>query len=1141
MKKTALLLCLFMVSVMMPQTVWATDGITLTGPQESPATEITVTTSSAGQVSSLVNAWTQGGGIKSNVTKITLVGKFNADDLSALGNKFNNVDNFTAVSEVDMTEAHFVKSASGLNSNSYQLFSNSEYAAAVSPTPTSGTKAIIGGTLWQWTANPNTWQALQDAPGGGVPVAYYENVAAMNGAVDSHNVGDYAKVPNGTPTYKYMQMSFTAANGNWEYLGTSVPEGDMHDYTDVNNTWLESQLDSKKNEPNLTNGYLIKVLRFFKLTESNGVRSWVHCNDLTERPLDRENGEGGSDIVYIGEVVGADINNLDPKQGVLGSYIRFNVYYRFSVDCQWTNEQPAQPNSFTVGGFAYDDRDNHKTYKNGEWVQMSDNSGYDYYQLTAGTAEWKQITYIEGELVEDVWRSKDSNGDKIGRYAVVGGDVRIWNGSWSNTDVSVTNYSDMTFDHWASTLTTATTSRYADETISDQIFKDCTHLTTVNYKSGNVTGLKDRTSSYPDLYVTIGKDVTKIDDNAFHASAALKSLTFDMDYAEGDASNGYPKPLVIGDAAFEDCNNLVKVNFPNRVIEIGKSAFKHVGNLTQNNENDESTGTLEITFERRSKDKDPSVSIPYDHDLIIGDDCFEQCYNLKKISLPVRLSSLGTGAFTDTKSLDSLVIREDDGEARLKTIPRDAFLRTGLKEVTIPRSVTLIESGAFQQCYYIEKITFQEQTTTPQEPLTIRTAAFGGGEESKYKLHDVNVKIHPTDRLLICEYDAFPFVSLVGQTNVSNTQEAILHFEDEDWDYYAGNWKIGLAFNQKNLNGLKDGYTGYRGTQQPTEANNGKVPGSEPANGWQQFFVTDREYDVVLNGNYLRTYSTPTPHLIPLIAGEDNKYVYDIYRINAFSDGWETRNDPQQAGDEYDRNKANSVQRTATAVQVDENVTINSLVRRFVPKQTGLLLKIHGNADDVYKIYQYYLDSDWATANPTQADKLNTMYTHNIDVNVPETANLLYPSCDDTNTRVVTEGETTVTKVVINPTIPYPIGDISNSPSDKYRVFGLYTEDNCFWRSEPNVEINQDMAYLKLPTSLFHWANESTGVGPSIPNAARIALMFEDDENESTGIETVVTTADHRIDGYYSIQGVRLSRPQRSGLYIHNGRKVFVK
>ena len=85
------------------------------------------------------------------------------------------------------------------------------------------------------------------------------------------------------------------------------------------------------------------------------------------------------------------------------------------------------------------------------------------------------------------------------------------------------------------------------------------------------------------------------------------------------------------------------------------------------------------------------------------------------------------------------------------------------------------------------------------------------------------------------------------------------------------------------------------------------------------------------------------------------------------------------------------------------------------------------------------------------------------------------------------------------------------------------------------------MAYLKLPTSLFHWANESSGVGPGVPNSARIALWFDDDDSELTGIKTAVTTAEYRADGYYSVQGVRLSRPQRSGLYIHNGRKVFVK
>ncbi len=153
---------------------------------------------------------------------------------------------------------------------------------------------------------------------------------------------------------------------------------------------------------------------------------------------------------------------------------------------------------------------------------------------------------------------------------------------------------------------------------------------------------------------------------------------------------------------------------------------------------------------------------------------------------------------------------------------------------------------------------------------------------------------------------------------------------------------------------------------------------------------------------------------------------------------------------------------------------------------------------------------------------------------------MLWPSCVDEKVSV-TEGEATVEKVVINPTIPYPIG--STEPSaERFRIFGLYVEDNAFWRSEPGVLINPDMAYLKLPTTIFHWANEQQGTSYSedTGGGSRIALVFSDDDSETTSIGKLAVAKDSN-DNCYTIQGVKLSRPQGKGLYIVNGKKVLVK
>lgn len=997
MKKFSLLLCCFVALLVsqraLAQAVLSDNNKTLT-----------ITTDASGQVSDKISAMSPAltSEQKAAIMKIVLNGKFNSADLGAI----SNASGFTGVVEVDMKEARIVSTESWGN-NTNLKFHNETEAENFTPKPSIGTKAVIGGNLFQWTSTGRTWNDLGYDPGNAV---YYATLEDRNAVTNTLALYSTAKIPE---SVVYRQMT---AGGEWGDATTTAPD------------------------------------------------SWVD------------------------------------------------------------------------GGFHDDDRDNHKSYPNGQWVRMG-SGPYSYSQLTNAGYSWgnseSPIEYVAGTEI-GIYKSATEFSNlpdgSEGQYGVVGATEKIWNGtSWAEQGSEIPSYADMKFTYWSETLTTATTSRYADESISIGVFDNCKKLATVNYLSGNVTGFdnhkveKGYNNSSQDnhvfdgtgLSVIIGKDVTKIDDDAFLRCDVLTSLTFDKDYSS--AGSEYPKNLAIGNESFMNCSRLSAVEFPNRVISIGNNAFKEAGN-------DASVSEFSVTFERRL-----GTSIDYDHDLVIGNAAFYQCTNLKKIELPIRLTEMGNDAFKLTSNLSEVSIREDLQDARLEVIPSGAFENSAVTKVVIPRSVTEIKLGAFGSCYSLEEVTFQEQIVPEgetQKPLIIRTGAFATGNEDQYHLTDVYAKIDPDKRLLVCEFDAFAFITLVGQTDVTH-KKATLHFindgdaatNEKNWNYYAGQWKKGLAFTQSNLNSMKDGYTGYRGAQQPTIDSKGVVSGLEPANGWQQFAVSNTEVDIIIRGNYLRTYSTPQPHNIPKKA-DSGDYLYDIYRVTYFTDGW------SDGQDVSDRSLANSATRTATATKVE--LTLND--RLYVPEHTGLLLKTHGN-DENYFIYQDFISS-----------ASTTTYPHNIDIiDHPENANLMFPSCDDTNTRTITSGETTVTKVIINPTIPYPIGDITGSPSDKYRVFGLYVEDNCFWRSEPNVEINQDMAYLKLPTSLFHWANESTGIGNGVPNSARIALMFADDDSEATGIKTSVTTADNHVDGYYSIQGIRFSGPQGKGLYIVNGKKVFVK
>lgn len=924
-------------------------------------------------------------------------------------------------------------------------------------------------------------------------------------------------------------------------------------YEEVN--WMENELEAKKNL--YANGQSIRLKRYYRKDGSEGSYQWVQCyptsSELQSAPA-----------VYDGASVNAPIDNLDGNIGEAGAYLWFNLYYTKSDSRSWT-ELNETPTSSVDGTFDYAFRNNHLAgYSNNDIVKVPD---YSYYKVEqSGTAQWVQVDYVDGstysvpsyrvyERGTDV--NDGSHNGSIGDYAVVLGEKKSYDGTnWVeyNAQSAVPDYSQMKFSYWSGSIEEAITSKYADGMTSNDIFQNCTKITKIEFLSGTVRGLNDHSpSQYANYEIVIGKDVTEIAAGAFNQSRSLTKLTFDKDYSnmsQADLAN-YPKPLIIGDQAFNDCSYLQEVEIPNRTVSIGNGSFKKVGNANIDINNvcnsDNAGRQFKVSFERRNKadedaENDKTVGINCDFPLTIGESAFEDCYFIRHLSLPIRLESLGKAAFKNTVLLEDLVMREttnapyqmSEGHHLLKTIPTEAFSGSHVRDILIPMCVTLIEDNAFGSTNYLESVTFQMQKDAEglpleqQETLVIKSGAFAYGNEQIVPNLHVYVDINPAKRKIVCEYNAFNFTQMEGQTEEQNEHRGMLHFSEEYWDYYQGDWKRGLAFSQSNLNAFKDGYEnpteGYLGLSlDAIDTTTGKYETSEvgkqytPANGWQQFVTTSTNVDIVIPGGFfIRSYSTPTTYEIPtaLINMTETPLV-EVYRITEFNDGWT---------ESYAGKEDNAENRTcsATATQVEG----------YIPKNTGLIMRGNVNQGS----YVAYLKE--LTDNRQEYPYNQTAGDANI--------NYLCPTCiapDAAGHAAI--GHTLNsdgTKAIINPTKPYPIG--STEPSDsKYRLFGFVASDRSFYRSMPGVGLNRDMAYLMLPTSVFHWSNEQNGSSSGVngQSASRVILSFDDDVQ---GGQTGVCDASYKSglsDVFYTIQGVKVTRPQRQGLYIHNGKKIFVK
>lgn len=1185
---------------MLPQSVWAQTN------NEAQINEgtMTITTNEAGKVSTnqVANMPTTPEQ-KAAITKIVLIGKFNESDLAAIkGNDGSGLPGaFTNVTEVDMADARFVITNSTPTQADYKLYA-SAFDVENPVSGTAGDRAIFGGTLYQ--SSPNvSWVLVNYAPNEGTNVAQLENTGSTNG----YSVGSYGKVKKGVNNgFIYVQMQVTGES--W-----SGPTTTAQSNASENPLTVSTTENDKLNEVlhDYYAGQCVWFWRYYTCVYDTDQSKWVwnttySSNESTWNSATASKYDNPSNV---------NLGALDDNYAGEGNVMRVKVYYvKQETSRNWTGDTSVQPTGVTIreldGDYAY--RNNHKNdiwgtvIKHGDWVRLID---YDYYQLQQNGWVWSSTNYVDGTSYnitkkyanEEAKTADTTMPTAANQYAIVGGTEKYYNGSlWVDPDDSSVSesahYSDMKFTYWSGTLVKAVTSKYADNNISSDIFANCKILKDVVFNAGVLRGFQDHnaTNNYnPEggLKVTVGKDVTRIESFAFKGCDVLKTIEFDKNYSGLGNDSNYPKVLTIGSYAFLDCVNLTGISIPNRVSNIESSAFHYAGN---------NTSEFSLTFERRyyddktSQEGDYSEGKDFDVPLVIGDGAFEDCTKLKSLSLPVRLTTLGTRAFANSESLTTLVMREDtkhplrdmtNGNAEyqsLQIIKSQTFSGSHVEEIVIPSSVTEIEGAAFQQTSYLKKITFQNTNTTP---LIIRSGAFAGGREEGTPVLDIYVNVNPDSRKIVCEYDAFTYTQMEGQTNVGSHQFAKLHFDREYWDYYQGNWKRGLAFRQDNLNAFKDGYNGYYGGVEDQGSCVGKgttlytdlthienITGKyekegftgdskyiAPANGWQQFAGTSTDIDIIIpEGSFMRSYSTNTAYVIPTFTEEwshDNITVrvgdpmFDIYRITAF-------NDQYHDGDDTGSNQTAQGKGVATATKVE---LTDFAGKKYIPSETGLIMVGKINADYVV----YLADIAEGTNETTYPFNIST-YS---DISSP--TNLLYPTCienqnydgtftEDTPNQTDSkylEGAPAVTTnsegqsiVTLNSTVPYPYYDINEL---QFRIFGYSASQNKFVRTA-NAWCTRDKAYLKLTPTMFHWSNEYTpgsgsqsGVGQDPQAGARISDIFLDfdDESETTGIKQVETTTKRmESNAFYSLEGVRLNaRPTQRGIYIQNGRKVVIK
>lgn len=821
----------------------------------------------------------------------------------------------------------------------------------------------------------------------------------------------------------------------------------------------------------------------------------------------------GTEVEYASEA--AMLADIYIANGTIGKYQTGTAYIQLidnNGTKEWGTVQYTEPENVTITPATYNNSDVPYDRHNETEVINSLNAGswysfktYAYAQKSNYTSNtWNPIEYVDGNTktglsLQGVFSTVSDMEDALynstsGTKAIVLG-TRYKYDTGTSSWIVTTGYqadkydwSQMKFNYWSSSLQEAITSKH------------------VLWENGYSYNEATRT-------VTNG-----LPSDIFAGCTELTKVT----YLSGNA-------IGFQDKKAEGGYKLDEVVFGDSVTWISDGAFQRA-TLTK------------FSF------TNPCNTSP---DLIIDNGAFAEATNAEIVGkFPNRLKKIGHRAFYAAK-VGKFEVCETEGLSKLTELSGTAFGSSKVSEIVVPLSVTAIKENAFQSTNNLSKITFLKEiegtNITSNAPLLIEGSSFSGGDEGSTPVLNVYLMFEPTERRIMCEYDAFNYTQMQGQTDTGNKKFGKLNFPDTDtaWDYYQGNWKKGLAFRQESLNAFKDGYNdndnGYYGKSSGTiNTSTGKYEYSgegqyTPANGWQQFSITNTDIDIKIpSGAFLRSYSSEKSFRVPKFSNNDTnsslrgKPMMRLFRVTAFSDGWQSGKDVNSSDD------AASATRTATAKEV----------YKYLPANTGLIMV--GYTDTSYLVY---LDPTTDADTDLKEFPYNTV-TYNAESATDSLTNLLYPSCLDNNTTTVTEYGSEVTKVIINPTQPYPIFSVNKNETDNFRIFGFMPANKAFGRPTSGVKIGADMAYLKLPVSLFHWANEKAASGSeNIPtpsqSQSKVFLNFDDlDEfSETTGISNIIdsTNENANVEGYFTLQGVKVAQPTQKGIYIHNGKKIMVK
>ena len=205
--------------------------------------------------------------------------------------------------------------------------------------------------------------------------------------------------------------------------------------------------------------------------------------------------------------------------------------------------------------------------------------------------------------------------------------------------------------------------------------------------------------------ITVPENVTDIGANAFSECSALTEVILPDNLKS------------IGYGAFSSCSSLKSVKIPNGLKTIGYNSFASETTLYASIGSDAAKTLSRIVGSFRTEGTNYTLKYLFDEEKVTGLALVRCDADAAAVTIPREITVIGSGAFQENTALTTVVIPEGVTE-----IQYSAFNGcTGLTSVTLPESLKKIGHSAFYKCESLKQITI------PDGLETLETSALGYG------------------------------------------------------------------------------------------------------------------------------------------------------------------------------------------------------------------------------------------------------------------------------------------------------------------------------------------------------------------------------------------------------------------------------